>query len=100
MALIRDSEQSGADALDDSLPDAATSAYLRNPAFLDDSYFRWGVRVDDLGLDPDARPVRRRTRRAPLLTWWASVVTDAGTTAAARARRWRATPSGRAMPAW
>ena len=50
MALIRDSGQSGADALDDSLPDAATSAYLRNPAFLDDSYFRWGVRVDDLGL--------------------------------------------------
>ena len=77
MALIRDSGQSGADALDDSLPDAATSAYLRNPAFLDDSYFRWGVRVDDLGLS-QMLDLFATSSAAPLLTWWASVVTDCG----------------------
>lgn len=77
MALIRDSGQSGADALDEALPDATTSPYLREPSFLDDSDFRWGVRVDDLGLaqalDLFADPVT-----APRLTWWASVVTDCG----------------------
>ena len=77
MALIRESGQSGADALDDSLPDAATSAYLRNPAFLDDSYFRWGVRVDDLGLT-QMLDLFAAGAAAPLLTWWASVVTDCG----------------------
>lgn len=77
MALIRDSGESGADALDAALPDPTTSPYLRNPAFLEDSYFRWGVRVDDLGLaqmlDLYADPTA-----APLLTWWANVVTDCG----------------------
>lgn len=77
MALIRGSGESGADALDDALPDPTASPYLRNPAFLDDSYFRWGVRVDDLGiaqmLDLFAAPAT-----APLLTWWANVVTDCG----------------------
>ena len=77
MALIRDSGQSGADALDDSLPDAATSAYLRNPAFLDDAYFRWGVRVDDLGLT-QMLDLFATGSAPPLLTWWASVVTDCG----------------------
>ncbi len=77
MALIRSSGQSGADALDDSLPDAATSAYLRNPAFLDDAYFRWGVRVDDLGLT-QMLDLFATGSAPPLLTWWASVVTDCG----------------------
>ncbi|MEI2714481.1 MAG: alkaline phosphatase family protein [Nocardioides sp.] len=77
MALIRGSGESGADALDDALPDPHTSPYLRNPAFLEDDYFRWGVRVDDLGLqqmlDLFATP-----ESAPKLTWWANVVTDCG----------------------
>ena len=68
MALIRGSGENGADALDDELPDPTTSPYLRNAAFLDDSSFRWGVRVDDLGiaqmLDLFADPAA-----APLLTW-------------------------------
>lgn len=77
MALIRASGEAGADALDDALPDPTTSPFLGDPAFLADDYFRWGVRVDDLGLqqmmdlfaDPSA---------APVLTWWANVVTDGG----------------------
>ncbi len=77
MALIRASGESGADALDDALPDPTTSPYLRDAAYLDDSYFRWGVRVDDLGLqqmlDLWADPAA-----APRLSWWANVVTDAG----------------------
>jgi hypothetical protein len=77
MALIRASGEAGADALDDALPDPATSAYVRDPAHLEDDYFRWGVRVDDLGLrqvlDLWAAP-----ETAPRLTWWANVVTDAG----------------------
>ena len=77
MALIRASGESGADALDDALPDPTTSPYLGDPAHLDDSYFRWGVRVDDLGLqqmlDLYAVPAA-----APRLTWWAQVLTDCG----------------------
>lgn len=77
MALIRASGESGADALDDALPDPTVSPFLGDPSYLEDDYFRWGVRVDDLGLrqvldlwaDPTA---------APKLTWWANVVTDAG----------------------
>ncbi len=77
MALIRASGESGADALDSALPDPTTSPFLRNPDYLEDSYFRWGVRVDDLGLqqmvDLFADP-----SGAPLLTWWANVITDCG----------------------
>jgi hypothetical protein len=77
MALIRASGESGADALDGALPDPHTSPYLLNPDYLEDSYFRWGVRVDDLGLQQMlelwADPVQ-----APVLTWWANVVTDCG----------------------
>ncbi|MFZ2503181.1 MAG: alkaline phosphatase family protein [Nocardioides sp.] len=77
MALIRASGEAGADALDDALPDPTTSPFLGDPGFLEDSYFRWGVRVDDLGLqqmlDLWADPTT-----APHLTWWANVVTDAG----------------------
>ena len=77
MALIRESGESGADALDHALPDPTTSPYLRNPAFLDDAYFRWGVRVDDLGLS-QMLDLYAVPEGAPLLTWWASVVTDCG----------------------
>ncbi|MEZ5091985.1 alkaline phosphatase family protein [Nocardioides sp.] len=64
MALIRASGESGADALDDALPDPTVSPFLGDPAYLSDDYFRWGVRVDDLGLqqmmDLWADPPRRR----------------------------------------
>ena len=77
MALIRASGESGADALDDALPDPTASPFLGDPSYLEDDYFRWGVRVDDLGLrqvlDLWADPAA-----APKLTWWANVVTDAG----------------------
>lgn len=77
MALIRASGENGADALDDQLPDPHASAYLRNPEYLADHYFQWCLRVDDLGLtqmlDLWADPAQ-----APLLTWWANIVTDGG----------------------
>lgn len=77
MALIRASGESGADALDDQLPDPRTSPYLLNPDYLADHYFQWCLRVDDLGLqqmlDLWADPAQ-----APVLTWWANILTDAG----------------------
>ena len=77
MALIRASGESGADALDDALPDPHTSPYLRNPDYLEDSYFRWGVRVDDLGLQ-QMLDLWADADQAPLLTRWANVITDCG----------------------
>ena len=77
MALIRASGESGADALDDALPDPHTSPFLRNPDYLEDSYFRWGVRVDDLGLQ-QVKDLFADPSAAPVLTWWANVVTDCG----------------------
>jgi hypothetical protein len=77
MAVIRSSGESGADALDDALPDPDSSPYLRNPDFLDDDYFRWGVRVDDLGLQ-QMLDLWADADQAPLLSWWANVVTDCG----------------------
>ena len=77
MMLVRASGESDADALDDRLPDPTSSPFLDDASFLADAYFRWGVRVDDLGLrqmlDLWADPAA-----APRLTWWANVVTDAG----------------------
>lgn len=78
MQLVRASgSDRGANALDDALPDPTASPFLGRAAHLEDSYFRWGTRVDDAGLmqvlaqwqDPAA---------APALTWWSHVVTDAG----------------------
>lgn len=77
MALIRESGESGADALDASLPDPTTSPHLGDSTFLDDSYFRWGVRVDDLGLE-QLLGLWESPQTAPRLTWWASVLTDCG----------------------
>lgn len=77
MALIRASGESGADALDDSLPDPTTSPFLGDPAYLEDSYFRWCVRVDDLGLQ-QMKDLWADPAAAPTLTWWANVVTDGG----------------------
>ncbi len=77
MAVIRASGESGADALDDALPDPHTSPFLRNADYLEDSYFRWGVRVDDLGLQ-QMKDLFAEPAAAPPLTWWANVVTDCG----------------------
>lgn len=78
MQLIRASgSSSGAGGLGDQLPDAATSPFPGDPTLLDDPYFRWGVAVDDLGL-AQVRQLWADPGRAPRLTWWANVVTDAG----------------------
>ena len=40
-------------------------------------YFRWGTRVDDAGL-AQVLALWQDPARAPALTWWSHVVTDAG----------------------
>ncbi len=78
MQLIRaQGDPRGAGGLDEALPAAESSPYLSRPENLADRYYRWCTRVDDAGLaqvlglwaDPAA---------LPRLTWWSSVVTDAG----------------------
>ena len=78
METIRDSgSSSGAAGLDDLLPDAQTSVHVHDKAHLADSYFSWGTQVDDLGLE-QMRALWASPESAPALTWWASVVSDAG----------------------
>ena len=78
MAIIRDSgSSSGASGLGDRLPDAERSIHLHDTAHLGDSYFSWGTQVDDLGL-AQMRQLWGSLELAPTLTWWASVVSDAG----------------------
>lgn len=61
------------------MPDAATSPFLSDQRFIsDDGYFRWGVQVDDMGLEQMRRLYAGGLASAPKLTWWANVVTDAG----------------------
>ena len=75
MQVLRDLTPAG--PMSALLPPAEQSAYLGEPRHLADRYFRWATQVDDSGLkqvlhewaDPAA---------APDLTWWASVITDAG----------------------
>ena len=79
MRMIREADASlGAGGLDDRLPDPAGSPFLSDPALLEDPYFRWGVRVDDLGLELMRQLYAAGLAAAPRLTWWANVVTDAG----------------------
>jgi hypothetical protein len=67
----------GAGDLDSALPPAEGSRFVGDVAHLAEPTYRWGTRVDDLGLaqllqafaDPSG---------APSLTWWNNVVTDAG----------------------
>ena len=78
MGLVRASgSQSGAGGLNDQLPDPETSPFLSDRSLLSDSYFRWGVQVDDLGL-AQVRQLFASADAMPRLTWWANVVTDAG----------------------
>jgi phosphonoacetate hydrolase len=78
MAIIRDSGiAAGAAGLGDRLPEAATSVHLHEPAHLEDAYYSWGTQVDDLGLE-QMRQLWPSLESAPTLTWWASVVSDAG----------------------
>jgi len=78
MATIRGSgSSSGAAGLDDRLPDAQASVHVHDKVHLEDSYFCWGTRVDDLGLE-QMRQLWASLESAPTLTWWASVVSDAG----------------------
>jgi hypothetical protein len=78
MQIIRASGNSrGAGGLGDQLPDPHSSPFLGDPAHLDDGYFRWGVQVDDLGLQ-QVLQLHADPATAPELTWWANVVTDAG----------------------
>ena len=78
MAIIRGSgSSSGAAGLDDLLPDAQASVHVQDKADLEDSYFSWCTQVDDLGLE-QMRELWASLESAPLLTWWANVVSDAG----------------------
>ena len=78
MSVVRESGSgTGAGGLGDRLPPADQSPFVRDRAFLDDGYFRWGVSVDDLGL-AQVRELFADASRMPRLTWWANVVTDAG----------------------
>ncbi len=77
MSLVRATDGDAATAMEDALPVAHGSAYLANPAYLDDPYFRWGVRVDDAGLQQMLQ-LWADPAQAPRLSWWANVVTDAG----------------------
>jgi predicted AlkP superfamily pyrophosphatase or phosphodiesterase len=78
MAVIRASGSStGAHGLDDMLPDPSTSPHLGNSDHLADDYFSWATQVDDVGL-AQVLQLWARPDNAPALTWWATVVTDAG----------------------
>jgi len=79
MQLIRATgAPGGAGSLGDRLPDASTSPFLKDERFLSDSYFRWGVQVDDLGVQQVRDLFGEGLAKAPVLTWWANVITDAG----------------------
>ena len=78
MARVRASgNRAGAGGLGDLLPDPAASAFLVDSGHLADPSFAWGVQVDDLGLR-QVLDLWEDPARAPRLTWWANVVTDAG----------------------
>jgi phosphonoacetate hydrolase len=78
MAVIRASgSPTGAQGLGEMLPDPFTSPYLCQQAHLSDEYFAWATQVDDVGLQ-QALQLWDAPATAPVLTWWASTVTDAG----------------------
>lgn len=75
MGLIRDGATGGG-SLDDALPDAAASPFAPTPEQLANGPVRWGVSVDDIGLE-QMLTLWAEPDTAPRLTWWAHVVTDA-----------------------
>ena len=79
MALLRQAGgfEAATTEMGDLLPDPAASPFLARPEHLEDGYFRWGVQVDDLGLQ-QVLELWQDADSAPTLTWWANVVTDAG----------------------
>lgn len=79
MALLRAAGgfESATNGMGDLMPDPAKSPFVQRPEHLDDAYFRWGVQVDDLGLQ-QVLQLWETAEDAPTLTWWAHVVTDAG----------------------
>jgi hypothetical protein len=78
MAVVRASgSATGAEGLGAMLPDPATSAYLGAPAHLSDAYYSWATQVDDLALQQMLQ-LWDAPATAPVLSWWASTVTDAG----------------------
>jgi predicted AlkP superfamily pyrophosphatase or phosphodiesterase len=67
----------GAGDLDAALPAAEGSRFVGDAAHLADPSYRWGTRVDDLGL-AQLLQVFADPAAAPTLTWWNNVVTDSG----------------------
>ncbi|HEX5510243.1 MAG TPA: alkaline phosphatase family protein [Actinomycetales bacterium] len=78
MGLIRaQNAGEGAAGLGALLPDPTTSPYVHNRRHLQYDYFSWATQVDDVGL-AQVLQLWARPEQAPALTWWATVVTDAG----------------------
>jgi hypothetical protein len=79
MALLRAAGgfEAATNGMGDLLPDPTASPFVRRPEHLEDAYFRWGVQVDDMGLQQMLH-LWEDAAHAPTLTWWAHVVTDAG----------------------
>jgi len=61
----------------DLLPPVQDSRWVGERAHLVDDYFHWASRVDDAGLDQMLQAWADPSQ-LPDLTWWATVVTDAG----------------------
>jgi predicted AlkP superfamily pyrophosphatase or phosphodiesterase len=72
-----DGGERGAGALAAVLPTAEDSPYLGRLSNLSDRYYRWCTQVDDAGLT-QILGLFADPATAPLLTWWSSIVTDAG----------------------
>ena len=79
MALLRDAGgfEAATSGPSDLLPDPTRSPFLTEPSHLDDPYYRWAVQVDDLALQ-QVLALWDDPEMAPVLTWWANTVTDAG----------------------
>lgn len=79
MALLRAAGgfEAATNGMGDLLPDPDASPFVQRAEHLEDAYFRWGVQVDDMGLQQMLQ-LWENAEEAPTLTWWAHVVTDAG----------------------
>jgi phosphonoacetate hydrolase len=76
MQLLR-AQAGESGALDRALPVAQDSPYLGRPSHLTDRYYRWATSVDDAGLT-QILGLFADPATAPRLTWWSTVITDAG----------------------